>query len=303
MSRHHWLMLGTLSILWGGAYLVIEVALQGFSPVVVVFGRVALASAVLLPFALQRGALRPLLQQPWWVLLTVLLQATAPLLLLTHGQQWLSAGLTGILIGAQPLFVALLALRFDPTERPKGVVGMVGLMLGFTGLGFIFGVDIQGSANLLLGGVLVTAAAICYAAGSLLIHTKLSFAPPLGVATAAMLVGTVVLSVPALTTLPDSRPPLASMMALVALGVVFTGFTLRLFYGLISSIGPGRTALAFYLSPAVTVMLGWLLLDEPVTWATVAGLGAIVAGSGMVGRRSGWLNRGRRLGTQPQHLS
>ena len=117
MSRQNWLILAILSILWGGAYLVIEVTLRSFSPVVVVFGRVALAAVVLLPLALHRDALRPLLKHPWWVLLTVLLQATAPLLLLTHGQQWLSAGLTGILIGAQPLFVALLSVRFDPASR------------------------------------------------------------------------------------------------------------------------------------------------------------------------------------------
>lgn len=286
MSRQGWLLLITLSVLWGAAYLVISLALQTFPPVVVVFGRVALALVILLPLALRANVLRPLLQHPWWVLITVLLQATVPLLLLTYGQQWLSTGLTGILIGAQPLFVALLAARFDPGERPEGVRGVVGLLLGFAGLALIFGVDIGHSSQVLVGGLLVTGAALCYAMGSMLIHTKLSFAQPLGVATSAMLVATTVLLVPGVLSWPSKPPSMTSSLALLALGVVFTGFTLRLFYGLIARAGPARATLAFYLSPGVTVILGWLLLDEQITWSTVLGLAAIVVGSVMVANRS-----------------
>lgn len=286
MSRRSWLMLLILSVLWGAAYLVIALALQSFSPVVVVLGRAALAAAVLLPFALHRDVLRPLLKHRWWVLVTVLFQATFPLLLLTYGQQWLSTGLTGIIIGAQPLFVALLAVRFDPSERPEGVMGVIGLLLGFAGLMLIFGVDIGDGSKVLLGGLLVAGAALCYAIGTMLIHRKLGFAQPLAVATAAMLVATTILIVPGVLSLPSRPPSLTSSLALVALGIVFTGFTLRLFYGLISQVGPARATLAFYLSPGVTVILGWLLLDERITWATVLGLAAIVAGSVMVARRS-----------------
>ncbi|GIH08019.1 multidrug DMT transporter permease [Rhizocola hellebori] len=277
-------MLITLSVLWGTAYLLIAVALQSFSPVVVVFGRAALAAAVLLPLAWHRGALQSLLRHPWWVLLTVLLQATAPLLLLTYGQQWLSTGLTGILIGAQPLFVALLAVRFDPSERPKGAAGLAGLLLGFAGLALIFGVDIGGSADPLLGGILVTSAALCYAMGSILIHRKLTFAEPLGIATSAMLVATATLFIPASLSVPSQSPSMPSVLALIALGVVFTGFTLRLFYGLIARVGPAKTTMAFYLSPGVTMILGWLLLAERITWSTMFGLGAIVAGSVLAAR-------------------
>jgi drug/metabolite transporter (DMT)-like permease len=278
-------MLITLSICWGAAYLVIALALQSFSPVVVALGRVALAAAMLLPLALRRGVLAPLRQHPWWVLITVILQAAAPMMLLTYGQQWLSTGLTGILIGVQPLFIALLALRFDPAERPEGAKGVAGLLLGLAGLVLIFGVDIHGSSQVLLGGILVTAAALCYAIGSMLIHRKLAFAEPLGVATAAMLVATAVLLVPGVLSLPTRPPSLTSSIALIALGIVFTGFTLRLFYGLIARAGPARATLAFYLSPGITVILGWLLFDERITWSTVLGLVAIVLGSVLVAKR------------------
>jgi drug/metabolite transporter (DMT)-like permease len=285
MTRWIWPGIAALSLLWGGAYLVIDVALRGFPPVLVVLGRVTLAALFLLPFAMRRGVLSALKQQPGWVLITVLLQATAPMLLLTIGQHWLSPGLAGIIIGAQPLFVALLALTFDPDERPQGVLGLFGLLLGFAGLVLLFGLDISGGTRALLGGLLLVAAALCYACGALLIHNKLTFAEPLGIATVAMLVSIAVLLIPGLLAIPDTKPSLASGAALLALGIVFTGVTLTLSYSLIKHAGPARATLAFYLSPGVTVLLSWLLLDERVSWSTGLGLVAIVAGSALAANR------------------
>lgn len=286
MNRWVWPGIALLSLLWGGAYLVIEIALRGFPPVVVVLGRVTLAAVFLLPFALRRGVLSALKQEPGWVLVTVLLQATAPLLLLTFGQHLLSAGLAGILIGAQPLFVAALALRFAPDERPQGIQGVFGLLLGFAGLVLLFGVDLSGGGQALLGGVLLVVAALCYACGGLLIHNKLTFAEPLGIATAAMLVSVAVLAVPGLLALPQAQPTTPSLFALLALGIVFTGVTLNLNYWLIQRAGPARATLAFYLSPAVAVVLSWLLLGERIFWSTVLGLVTIVIGSALAGRKT-----------------
>jgi drug/metabolite transporter (DMT)-like permease len=133
--------------------------------------------------------------------------------------------------------------------------------------------------------LLVTAAALSYAIGSLLIHRKLTFAQPLGIATAAMLVSTAVLLVPGLLSLPDQAPSTRSSLALVALGIVFTGVTLTIFYGLIARAGPARATLAFYLSPGVTVVFGGLLLDERISWSIALGLVAIVAGSALAANR------------------
>jgi len=282
MSRWVWPGIGVLSLLWGGAYLVIDVALRGFPPVLVVLGRVTLAALFLLPFALKRGVLPAL---TGWVLVTVLLQATAPLLLLTIGQHWLSPGLAGIIVGSQPLFVAMLALKFDPDERPQGLLGLVGLLLGFAGLVLLFGVDLSGGTQAFFGGVLLVGSALCYACGALLIHNKLTFAEPLGIATVAMLVSVAVLLIPSLFALPQAEPTPASTTALVALGIVFTGVTLTLNYSLIQHAGPARATLSFYLSPGVAVILSWLLLGEHISWSTVLGLVAIVAGSALAANR------------------
>lgn len=285
MKRWIWPGITALSLLWGGAYLVIDLALRGFPPVLVVLGRVALAASFLLPIALKRNVLPALKQRPWRVLTTVLLQATLPMLLLTIGQHWLSPGLAGIIVGSQPLFVAILALKYAPDERPQGKTALVGLMLGFAGLILLFGLDISGGERAVFGGALLVGSAFCYACGALLIHKKLNFAEPLGVATAAMLVSTAVLLVPGLLAIPDANPTQASIIALIALGIVFTGLTLTLNYSLIKYAGPARATLAFYLSPGVAVVLSWMLLGERISWSTGLGLVAIVLGSALAANR------------------
>jgi drug/metabolite transporter (DMT)-like permease len=181
--------------------------------------------------------------------------------------------------------VALLALKFDPDERPQGTLGLLGLLLGFAGLVLLFGLDISGGTRALLGGLLLVAAALCYACGALLIHNKLTFAEPLGIATVAMLVSVAVLLIPGLLAIPDTRLSLASGVALLALGIVFTGVTLTLNYSLIKHAGPARATLAFYLSPGVAVVLSWLLLGEHISWSTCFGLVAIVTGSALAANR------------------
>ena len=286
MSRRAWVQLLTLAALWGAVYPLITIALRGLAPVAVVFGRVALAALLLAPFAIHRAALRPLWKRPRAIIETVLVQSTVPLLLLTYGQQHLAPGLAGILVGAQPLFVALLAYRYAPDERPQGRAGAAGIVLGLLGLVLLFGIDLRGGRLALASGALVLAAAVCYAAGAIMIHRRHSDAQPLGVATSAMLFSAAALALPTAFTLPDRAPGAGVLAALAVLGVVCTGATLALFYTLIVRIGPARAALAFYLSPGFAVAFGAVFLSEKITPSAVAGLLAIVAGSLLAARRA-----------------
>jgi drug/metabolite transporter (DMT)-like permease len=286
VSRRAWVQLLTLAALWGAVYPLITIALRGLSPVAVVFGRVTLAALLLAPFAIHRDALRPLWKRPRAIIETVLVQSTVPLLLLTYGQQHLAPGLAGILVGAQPLFVALLAYRYAPDERPQGRTGVAGIVLGLLGLVLLFGIDLRGGGLALASGALVLAAAVCYAAGAIMIHRRHADAQPIGVATSAMLFSAAALALPTALTLPDRAPGAGVLAALAVLGVVCTGATLALFYTLIVRIGPARAALAFYLSPGFAVAFGAVFLSEKITLSAVAGLLAIVAGSLLAARRA-----------------
>ncbi len=267
-------------------YPLIAIALRQLSPVVVVFGRVALAALLLTPVAVRHDALRPLWKHPRMIIETVLVQSTLPLLLLTIGQRHVDAGLAAILIGAQPVFVALLAYRWAPEQRPCGPTGILGIALGVLGLMLLFGLDLRGGRSALVGGGLVLAAAGCYAAGTIMIHRRHADVPPLGVATSAMLVTTVALAAPTVAALPRRVPTADVLAAMAVLGVVCTGCSLVLFYTLIVHVGPARAALAFYLSPGFAVAFGAVFLAEELTASAAAGLLAIVTGSLLAAHRT-----------------
>jgi len=278
VTRRAWLELIIVSALWGAVYPLIEVALRDFSPTVIVFGRVALAALMLTPLAVRRDALRLLWRNPRTIAETVLVQSTIPLLLLTYGQKYVSAGVAGILIGAQPLFVGLISVKYAPDQRPQGWRGRVGILVGFLGLVLLFSNDLTGSTAI-AGGLLVLGAAVCYAAGAVMIFRRHSDAQPLGVATSAMLVTSVAVLAPASLTLPTHTPSGSAAAALTVLGVACTGATLVVFYNLITTAGPARAALAFYLSPAFAIAFSALFLQQIPNTTIVIGLVAIVVGS------------------------
>src|SRR5690348_18410915 len=111
MTRKGWLLFIAMSVIWGIPYLFIKIAVRELDPTVVVFARVGIASAVLLPVAAQRGALRQM-RERWYIIAALsLIQIAGPFLLISYGEQHIASSLTSLLIAAEPLLVVLLALR------------------------------------------------------------------------------------------------------------------------------------------------------------------------------------------------
>jgi drug/metabolite transporter (DMT)-like permease len=278
MTRRAWLMFAAVSLLWGVPYLFIKVAVAELPPVTVVFVRVALAALLLGPVAARRGALLELRGRLPQLALLSLLEITIPFLLIGMGEQRITSSLTGLLIAALPLFVALLALRFDTAERVGGS-RLVGLLLGIGGVAALLGIDVGGDTAQLAGAAMVLLATLCYASSTLLVKRAFSDVPMLGVVTAATAISSLVLAPFALALTPARLPSLQVMLALVALGVLCTAAALVLYFALIVEAGPSRAAVITYLNPAVAVALGVVVLGEPLTGAIIAGFLLIIAGS------------------------
>ena len=121
MSARAWTLFAAVSVIWGMPYLFIKIAVDELSPSLVAWSRLAIAAAVLLPVAWKLGALRGLAAR--WKTLTVFaaVEMAVPWPLLGFGEVHVSSSLAAILIAAVPLFVALLATRFDHSERPEFV--------------------------------------------------------------------------------------------------------------------------------------------------------------------------------------
>jgi drug/metabolite transporter (DMT)-like permease len=276
-----------IAALWGSSYMFIKIALDDdLSTGAIVCVRTALGAAVLLPIAAHRAGLRPLRDRAPWVLVVALLQVVVPFLLITAGELRIPSSLAGILVAAVPLWTALVAARFDDAERARGW-SAAGVVIGIVGVALLFGVDLSGNGDELLGGVMVLVAALCYAIGPLVIKHRLQGAPPVGIA-AAMMTVSALLTLPLLLASPPPHAPAAgTVAALLVLGAGSTGIAFVWFYTLMRDVGPGRASIVAYLAPPFAVLYGTLFLDEHLGAGAIAGTVLILAGS--------WLGVGGRL--------
>ena len=287
MSRKGWLLFMAISVFWGIPYLFIKIAVRELDPTVVVFARVGIAAVVLVPVALFRRTWQQLRQQ--WRAIVVLscVQIVGPFLLISYGEQHIASSLTSLLIAADPLLVALLALRFDPSERVSGL-RLVGLFIGMGGVVALLGLDVGGDRQGLLGAGLVLLAAAGYAVAALLVkRPPVATLPLLGVVAAECAVTTVVLLPLAVMRLPNRVPDLEVMVSLLVLGLICTALAYLTFYALVSEVGASRGTVFTYVNPVVSVFLGVTLLGEPLNAAMVAGFILILVGS--------WLSTGGAL--------
>jgi drug/metabolite transporter (DMT)-like permease len=292
MTRRAWLLMALLAALWGASYLFIKVALDdGIEPVFIVFARIALGAAVLVPLARRGAGLGPVRGLRGPICLLALVQVVLPFLLITFGERHIASSLAGILVSAAPIFTALIAARFDDDERPHGIA-TAGVAMGIVGVVLLFGVDLSGDAQALAGGLMVLLAAAGYAVGSLYLKHRLRGVAPVGIAASTMLAGALMLLPFALFTLPGQAPELQTAGAMLALGAGGTGIAFAIYFTLIAEIGPGRASLVAYIAPGFAVVYGVTLLSEPLTLGALVGLVLILAGS-WVAAEGRWPGRRR----------
>jgi drug/metabolite transporter (DMT)-like permease len=293
MSTRAWLYLSITAALWGASYMFIKVALDGgLSEGFIICGRTILGAAVLLPMAIKADAVRPILDRKGYALALAAAQVVVPFGLITFGENHVPSSLAGILVATAPLFITLLAIKVDPDERSRGW-GLVGVVLGMVGVVLLFGVDLSGNSETIVGGLMIVGAGLCYAIAVLIAKRGFTGVPPVGVAASNLTISAVVWLPFALASLPTHSPGANAVLSMLALGIGGTGIAFLLFYTSIADVGPARASMVSYVAPAFSVVYGVLLLDEDLTVGTVGGLVLILAGSWLAasGRLPGVLNR------------
>lgn len=287
MTRKGWLLFTAISVFWGIPYLFIKIAVRELDPSVVVFARVGIATAILLPVAAQRKVLRQMSGRWLAISMLSLVQIVGPFLLISYGEQHITSSLTSLLIAAEPLLVALFALRLDPSEQ-VGTLRLIGLLIGMGGVIALLGLDVGGDGQKLLGAALVLLATTGYAIGALFLkHPTIASLPNLGLVTVECASATVVLAPLAVTRLPSTIPSLEVIVSLLVLGLICTALAYLTFFALVAEVGASRGTVFTYVNPVVSVLLGVILLGEPLTAATIAGFLLIIIGS--------WLSTGGAL--------
>jgi drug/metabolite transporter (DMT)-like permease len=274
VNRRAWLLFLAVSVLWGIPYFLIKIAIEDLSPVTVVAGRTAVAALVLIPVAAARGTMAALRGRMGVVAIVAVVHIVVPFMLITYGEVHITSSLTGLLIAIEPVAIAVLMLRAEPLSAGRAA----GLALGFAGVAVLVGVDVAGDRLGLLGAGMVLFAALSYAVATIMVQRRAADIPPEALAAGTTTIATLVLAPFAAAALPHHAVRPVSWAALAVLGVFCTAAALLAFYGLIGLAGSNRAGLVTYVNPVVAVLLGVVLLDEPVGPSTVAGFALVVAG-------------------------
>lgn len=278
--------------IWGSSFTLIRLALQEVGPGVLVGSRLVIGTAVLAAFAgLRRVSLR--LSARAWVHVSVsaVFANVVPYLLLSFGERQVSAGLAGVLIGSTPVLTLLIA-RFALKDGAPGARRTVGFVAALMGVVLVVAPWAAGPGSA-LGAVECFLAALSYAVGYVYVRRFISplKVAPLTLATTQLAAASVVMIPIALTVLaqPVRGVGWQTLVSIVVLGALSTGFANILYFRLIQDIGAAGAAAVDYLVPVFAVLIGVILLGERATWNVVLGGLVILAGmavaEGRVARR------------------
>ena len=286
MSRRAWIALVGVSLMWGIPYLFIKIAVDdGVPPAFLAWVRIVIGAAALLALSWRAGLLGAVRGRWRWLAVFAVIELVVPFPLIAAGEQHVDSSLAAIIIASAPLFVALLALRFDASERVSGL-RLVGLVVGLAGVVALMGVDVAGEPDELFGAGAIMIAAVGYAAGPMVLKRQLADIDPRVSMGASLAIASILLAPAVAVDPPDAVPPGSAIFALVVLGLVCTAAALVLYGTLIAELGAGRALVVTYINPVVAVALGITFLDERPGVGALLGLVLILLGSWLSTRRS-----------------
>jgi len=281
MTRRGLVLFSLMSIIWGIPYLFIRVAVAEITPATLVLARTAIAAAILLPIALARVDLRPVLARWRWVVAFAAVEIAIPWVALGSAEQHLSSSLTGLLIAGVPLVGTALALATGGADRLSRA-GLLGLLIGLVGVAAIVGGDYATSDPTALLQIAIVV--VGYAVGPAILARRLGGLPTVGVMALSLALCAVVYVPIAAGQLPSVLPSTNVIASIAILAVVCTAAAFLVFAALIDEIGPVRATVITYVNPAVAAVLGVLVLHENFSVAMGIGFALVILGSTLATR-------------------
>ncbi|MGI9288268.1 MAG: DMT family transporter [Pseudomonadales bacterium] len=284
MSGVDWGLLLVLSLLFGGSYFFVAIALRDLPPMSVVFLRLAISAIVLWLFIAATHSRLPGDIQLWFSFLVMgLLNNLIPYTLLVWGQTQIASGLAAIFNATTPLFTVIIAGLVLADERIT-LAKLVGLVLGFTGTMIIFFPSMLGSGNSIWAQLACVGAALSYSSagvyGRRFARTGISPA----VTATGQLTTAAVLLLPAVLFHDQpwqlGMPGLSTWVAVFALAVFSTALAYLIYFRLLANAGATNLLLVTFLAPISAILLGAVFLQEQLRAEHLAGM--LVVGLGFV---------------------
>ena len=281
VSRRGLVLFLAAGIFWGLPYFFIAIALESFSTQTIVFARTLIGAIVLIPYAIKFGNLKKSLKAWPYILLFAALEMIGPWWLITESEKYLSSGLVGLLVATVPFFalgIVAFVLKDRSALKP---VPLSGMLIGFTGVVSLVGIDsLLGHLSPIWVGAVVLAA-LGYAIAPIMATRKMPDVSTSSVIGLSMAIVAAIYAIPSLAVLPSeisAKPSLSAWGSLLVLGLVCSALAFVIFFELLREVGPVKASLITYVNTAVALLLGTLILSEPVTPGLLLGIPLVAFG-------------------------
>lgn len=284
-ARAHLLLLAVM-VIWSFAFMGIKNLLDPLDCMLLNQGRFAFASLVFVPMLLVRRKSTP---RPRWpdAGLLVVLGATSVFgyfLALNYGEQFVPSGITSLLVSTSPLFTLTLAVIF--LKERISVAQAAGFLVSFSGLFLVvyLGTPRESGGDVYKGAGLLLLAAMSWGAYTVLMKSMTTRLDPLQVTGYSTVIG-FLLMLPFISS--GTWRQLGSLTAgqwawLAYLGLACTGLGVFIYNYALANLEASRASAYIYLVPVLSLVWGWMFLDESINAFVVLGAAAIIAGLSMV---------------------
>ena len=287
MGMREWLMLITLSLLWGGSFFFVGVAVAELPPLTIVTLRVGLAAITLWIIVLFMGLSLPKSPNVWVAFLIMgLLNNVIPFSLIVWGQTHIASGLASVLNATTPLFGVIVVGLLLVDERATAMK-LVGVAVGFLGVVMMIGIPSLDSVKqgTILAQIAILGAALSYAFASVFGRRfKAMGLKPIIIA-AGQVTGSTALLAPVafyvdgpLALLGPGSPSIMVWASILTLAVFSTALAYILYFKILASSGATNILLVTLLVPVSAIFLGLLFLNETLQWVNLAGMALIAIG-------------------------
>jgi len=289
MGVREWLMLITLSILWGGSFFFVEVALNDLPTFTIVAIRVLIAAIVLWSVVFVTKLPIPKDAGIWLAFFVMaLLNNAIPFSLITWGQTQISSGLASILNASAPFFTLIVAGLLLPDEKVKGLK-ITGVLAGFIGVAIMIGLPDTQDDYYILGQLAVLLGGVSYAFAATFGRRFKAFGvQPIVLAGSQSLFAFLIITPLALFVDGVPNPytvSVSSVYSLLSLGILSTAIAYILYFKILCSAGALNAILVTLLIPVSGVFLGVFILQETLELVHLVGMGLIAVGLSFVDGR------------------
>jgi drug/metabolite transporter (DMT)-like permease len=275
-----WALLAGVALTWGSSFVLIDIALEDFSPLLITLLRIVFGFATIVGI---KRARKPVARNDWAAVTVVgVLWMAIPFLLFPIAQQWIDSSLAGMINGSVPLFATLVATLLS--RRLPRVVQAIGLVIGFGGVIAVSWPVVEDARATATGALLVLLACMCYGiALNVMVPLQRKYGA-LPVLLRVQVVAIAVTLVPGMIGVTQSTFTWTSLAVMIPLGCLGTGLAFVGMTTLAGRVGAARGSVTIYFIPIVAIALGVLFRKETVAIVSLVGTALVLLGAYMTSR-------------------